>query len=100
MTRRDTEITLTAAAQRISLSYHQTLRLVLTGGLRGVQRDGHWYVRAADLARYLGRTALVGGNRKDLREAVHVLLRGRQLFDQNLGQRRAMAIRLWEEGDD
>ncbi len=51
----DSEITLTAAAQRLGLSYHQTLRLVLTGALRGAQRGGHWFVQAADVTRYRRR---------------------------------------------
>jgi hypothetical protein len=51
----DDEITLTAAAHRLGLSYHQALRLVLTGELLGAQRGGHWVVRAAEVVRYRRR---------------------------------------------
>jgi len=43
---------------------------------------------------------IVGGNRKTLREAVRLLLRDRRLFDENLGQTKQLAIRLWEDGDE
>jgi len=41
---------LVEAAHALKLSYNPTLRLVLTGKLKGEQRDGRWYVDAKSLA--------------------------------------------------
>ena len=38
------EIRLMQAAAELQLPYHSTLRLVLTGKLKGGQVDGRWYV--------------------------------------------------------
>jgi hypothetical protein len=53
---RPKEITLTQAAIRMSASYNQTLRRVLLGEIRGVQRNGRWYVDRDDLERFVARS--------------------------------------------
>ena len=44
------EVRLVEAAQRLAVTYHQALKLVLTGRLKGRQVDGrHWVVDGAQL---------------------------------------------------
>jgi predicted site-specific integrase-resolvase len=45
------EVRLVEAAVKLGASYNQTLRWVLLGRLKGVRRDGRWFVSAADVER-------------------------------------------------
>jgi hypothetical protein len=44
------EITLSDAAQRLSISWGRAWRLVLMGELRGTKRDGRWMVCESSVA--------------------------------------------------
>ena len=46
------DMTLVAAAARLLVSWHTAHRWVLTGVLKGHQRDGRWYVDPKDLRRF------------------------------------------------
>lgn len=45
------ELPLVVAAARLRLSYNQAMRLVLIGEIKGIRRDGRWWVDAADVER-------------------------------------------------
>ena len=47
--RRTCLVPLPTAAQRLRISWKQAWRRVLIGELRGVQKDGKWYVDEAQL---------------------------------------------------
>lgn len=48
---------LAEAAHRLRVPYQNCHRLLLTGVLRGVKRDGRWYVYASDVETLANRRA-------------------------------------------
>lgn len=44
------EISLTDAAQRLGISWGRAWRLILTGKLSGVKREGRWFVAEQSVA--------------------------------------------------
>lgn len=53
----DGVVSLSDAALRLGLSWHQAWRLVLIGSLKGNKRGGRWFVESRDLTQLLADRA-------------------------------------------